>query len=247
MHEALYEEAQIYLIYILMLSVPLYLVNRMQASSRSGKVIASVIVLGMSVSLTWLLVLLCSFLYVLNGLFVILVPAVIGLFGYEIYQLLKEEGTAKVFVYLFLGYVAAIFAVTLFARLGASNNTIYVDIADSLADAITMRDPEKTEHLLLNLVMFIPFGIFYMLMTPTGKKRSFGYQTDENNEEDEIYPKSAATGFFLGLAYSALIESIQLILSMGECDMADIVCNGAGALIGTLTGGIARRFITRHE
>lgn len=246
MHDALYEQAQIYLIYILAVSVPLHLVNRMQAAARSGKIIASVIVLGMSLSISWLLVLLCSFLYVLNGLFIILIPAVIGIFGYEIYQLLREYGTSKIFVYLFLGYVAAIFLVTLFARLGTSNSTIYIDAAESIADALTMRDPAKTEHLLLNTLMFIPFGAFYMMMTPTGQKSSYGYYPDEN-DEPAVYPKSGAAGFFLGIAYSALIESTQLILSMGECDMADIVCNGLGTLIGILIGIVARRFITRHE
>lgn len=235
MLETAYEQAQVYLLYLMLIAVPEMMVCRMKTKSASGKLLAALIVFIMSLSLVWLLILLCSFMYVLNVLFIITMTVAAGLMVFLAYRMFTEIGPNRTMVYLFIGYSAAIFVVTLFSRIGTSNNALYVDVLSSLAYAITLRDPERTEHLLLNIIMFVPFGALYMMTTPSER------QVDKDGPYVAVRYGSAA--FFLGVAYSAIIESTQLVLSMGECDMADVFANSLGALIGVFIGIFGRRFI----
>jgi glycopeptide antibiotics resistance protein len=199
----------------------------------------------MSLSLSWLMVLLCNFFYVLNAFFIITLTVMAGVMLFMAYRLFTEDGTRRVFAYLFIGYAAAVFVVTLFARLGTSNNAVYVDIVKSLSDAVSMAYPEKTEHLLLNILMFVPFSALYMLITPSQRQLDEYAAVNGLNEDEMPYVsvRFGSAAFFLGMAYSAIIESTQLALSMGECDMADVFANTLGTLIGILIGIAGRRFI----
>jgi len=235
MRETAYEQAQVYLIYLMLITMPEIMVCRMKTKSASGKLLAALIVFAMSLSLAWLLILLCNFMYVLNGLFIITLTVSAGLMVFLAYRMFTEQGPNRTMTALFIGYCAAIFAVTLFARIGISNNAVYVDVLRSLADALTLRDPEKTEHLLLNTAMFVPLGALYMMTTPS--ERQLG------EDDKHVIVRYGSAGFFIGTAYSAIIESSQLVLSMGECDMADIVANSLGALIGVFIGNFCRRFV----
>ena len=236
MLETTYEQAQVYLIYLMLIAMPEVLVCRMKTKSASGKLLAALIVFTMSLSLAWLLVLLCNFMYVLNALFIITLTVVCGLMVFLAYRMFTEIGPNRTMVALFIGYSAAIFVVTLFARIGTSNNAVYVDLFRSLSDAVTLKDPEKTEHLLLNIIMFVPFSAFYMMTTPSEK------QLDKDDGK-YVAVRYGSAAFFLGVAYSAVIESTQLVLSMGECDMADVLANSLGALAGIFLGIFGRRFI----
>ena len=245
MLETTYEQAEVYLIYLMLIAVPAGVVCRMHTKAISTKMIALLIVLTLSFSLSWLIVLLCNFFYVLNALFIITLTVMAGAMLFLAYRLFTEYGPKRVFVYLFIGYGAAIFVVTLFARLGTSNNTVYVDLVRSLQDSLSMAYPEKTEHLLLNVLMFVPFSALYMMMTPS--QRQIDAYAEMNDLKEDEFPYIAvrygSAAFFLGMAYSAIIESTQLALSMGECDMADIVANTLGTLIGIFIGITGRRLI----
>ena len=245
MLETTYEQAEVYLIYLLIISIPACLVCRTHTKAVSSKIIALLVVFTMSLSLSWLMVLLCNFFYVLNPLFVITLTASAAVLLYMAYRLFTEDGPKKLFVYLFIGYAAAIFVVTLFARIGTSNNTVYVDFVRSLSDAFSMAYPEKTEHFLLNVLMFIPFSAFYLMMTPSRRYLDEYAEMNDIREEDMPYVsvRYASAALFLGMAYSAVIESTQLALSMGECDMADIFANTLGTLLGIMIGITGRRFI----
>jgi len=253
-----YEQAQQMLIYILMIATPMYLVNRLQTDSLAGRLLINIIAFMMCISVVWLLVLFCSFLYIQNSLFVIVLPACILVLLFAGYRLLREWGLDKRFVYAFLGYVAAIFVVTLFARIGRANNDVRIDVIAALINAVTMRDMEATEHLVLNTVMFIPFGVLYPLMAPPKKQKQDipvrpgqGRNGEEGPVTYEYRPvlpeyqpvKYGTAAVFLGIAYSGIIESIQLTLSLGECDMADVFANGLGAFIGVLLSYVVRRFV----
>lgn len=245
MLESTYEQAEVYLIYLLMIAVPVSVVCRMHTKAVSGKIIAALIVFTMSLSLSWLLVLLCNFLYVLNPLFIIILTVMAGVLLFMAYRLFTEYGPKRSIVYLFIGYAASIFVVTLFARLGTSNNAVYVDLVRSLTDAVSMNYPERTEHLLLNILMFVPFGALYMMMTPSQRQLdNLAAMNGEDNEAvSDIAVRYGSAAFFLGMAYSAVIESTQLALSMGECDMADVFANTLGTFLGILIGIVGRRFI----
>lgn len=246
MLETTYEQAQVYLIYLMFTAIPMGLVCRMRMGTRASKVITGLIVFTMCLSMSWLLVLLCNFMYVLNGLFIITLTLMASLMLFMAYRLFTEEGTNRAVSYMFIGYAVAIFVVTLFARLGTSNSTVYVDLVRSLRDALNY--PDRMEHLLLNVIMFVPFGALYMMMTPS--ERQYEQMIDEHyanggSEDDEPYTavRYASAAFFLGMGYSAIIESSQLALSMGECDMADVFANTLGTVMGIFVGILGRRFI----
>lgn len=245
MLETTYEQAEVYLIYLMLIAVPASVVCRMHAKAISTKIIALLIVLTLSLSLSWLVVLLCNFFYVLNALFIITLTVMAGAMLFMAYRLFTEYGPKRAFVYLFIGYGAAIFVVTLFARLGTSNNTVYVDLVRSIQDAVSMAYPEKTEHLLLNILMFVPFSALYIMLTPS--QRQIDAYAEMNGLKGDDVPyisvRYGSAAFFLGMAFSAIIESSQLALSMGECDMADVFANTLGTLIGILIGITGRRFI----
>ena len=256
MLETVYEQVQIYLIYLLIISIPLAFVCRMQTKSIASRVIAMLIVFTMSLSLAWLLILLCTFMYVLNGLFVITLTMSSGLMLYSAYQLFIEEGPHRAIKYLFIGYSAAVLVVTLISRMGMSNNRIYADVFNSLYLAVTLSDPAMTEHFLLNILMFVPFGALYVMMTPSArqleadqkesKSAPAGYGEEMMDEADytqRVAVRHWTAAFFFGVAYSSIIESLQLVFSMGECDILDVVANSFGALAGSLLGLAGRRFI----
>lgn len=221
----------------------MYLINCLQFDSMAGRLLINVIAFIICLTFSWLIIVFCSFMYVINALFVIMLPAVIGLMLFMGYRLLRECGLDKRIVYLFLGYAASIFVVTLFARIGTTNNDIRLDLYDSLLTVITMRDQEALTHFALNTLMFVPFGALYVMMAPPKKKQSQNMQGYPYMRAEYQPQKSGAAAFFLGLVYSGVIESTQLILQMGECDIADVFANGLGALLGVLAGLIIRRFI----
>ncbi len=260
MLETAYEQVQIYLIYLLIISIPLAFVCRMQTKSIASRVIAMLIVFTMSLSLAWLLILLCSFMYVLNGLFVITLTISSSLLLYSAYQLFIEDGPHRVIKYMFIGYSAAVLVVTLISRMGTSNNRVFVDIFNSLYVAVSLSDPEMTEHFLLNILMFVPFGALYVMMTPSARQveaeqsetpsapAGYGYgygqeMMDEPDDTQRVAERHWTAAFFFGVAYSSIIESLQLVFSMGECDMLDVVANSFGALAGSLLGLAGRRFV----
>ena len=104
-----YEQAQQILLYVMMVATPMYLINRLQTDSLAGKLLINSISFVMCITFTWLVILFCSFMYVINGLFTIMLPAVIALLLFCAYRVLRERGLDKRFVYLFLGYAVAIF------------------------------------------------------------------------------------------------------------------------------------------
>lgn len=241
MHEPIYEQAQQILIYVLMISFPMYLINRLHTDTKAAKLVVNIIVLMMCLCFSWITVKFCVLFYMLNGLFTVVVTVVLGLMMYMIYRLLREKNTNKRFVYLFLGYCVAIFVVTLFYRIGSSIDYIKVELMETLVNVATMQSPEELEHLLLNILMFVPMGALYPLMS-TGKKEE-ELQAHGNALLTTVSKKYGLAGIFLAFSFSGLIESVQLILSMGECDVADIFGNGLGAIIGTGISVIIRRFI----
>ena len=106
--------------------------------------------------------------------------------------------------------------------------------------------------------MFIPFGVLYPLMAPPKKQNQDipvrPAQSGDGEEGPmiheyrpvlpEFHPvKYGTAAVFLGIAYSGIIESIQLTLSLGECDMADVFANGLGAFVGVMLSFVVRRFV----
>lgn len=82
----------------------------------------------------------------------------------------------------------------------------YIDLINSRGDF--------AKQILLNILMFVPFGILYPL----------------------IYKKGLKSTVLRGLLFSVCIELLQLVSARqsGSCDITDVINNTLGALVGYL-------------
>jgi glycopeptide antibiotics resistance protein len=75
-------------------------------------------------------------------------------------------------------------------------------------------------EVLINFLLFVPFGLFMGTLAPTG-----------------TWWKTAATGFGVSL----ILETTQHLISIGSFDTTDLVVNTAGALTGWMLVAAIRR------
>lgn len=117
---------------------------------------------------------------------------------------------------LFLVYMAVVLYGTIFMRIGVvEDNTIVMTPFDDLQRAITEGDPMMAEHMLLNILMFVPFG--YLI--PAMNREAFGQWS------------FAMLG---GLLVSTAVEGTQMVMRIGEADVDDLIANTLGAVLGYL-------------
>lgn len=116
-------------------------------------------------------------------------------------------------VVLFLIYFVILLYLTIFMRLGSVDTSIVTAPFDDLWLAIQRQDMQLVEHMVLNVVLFLPFGYLISAMNP----RHFRHWS---------------LSLFGGLMVSTVIESIQMIFSLGQADVDDIIANTLGAVIG---------------
>ncbi len=120
----------------------------------------------------------------------------------------------KTMLTVFILYLLAVSYFTIFNREEGHSRAILLQF-DSFRNAIRSGSLEPLQHAMLNAVMFIPIGALFPF----------------------IYPERLSKVLYvgtLGLMLSTLIESTQMFLRIGQCDVEDIVANMAGALIGAL-------------
>ncbi len=141
------------------------------------------------------------------------VLAVAGL-GYFAYLCVKNRHTVKWnMVLLFLLYLALVAYATVFMRRGSYSESVNMIPFSGLREGMEAEQSAFIEHFLLNVLMFIPIGFLIPLI------------------DRRIYSK-AAFAFLFGFAASVLIESIQLVFHLGECDINDVIANTIGAVAG---------------
>lgn len=116
---------------------------------------------------------------------------------------------------LFFIYLAAVLYITLFSRLGENNSSIRMEVLASVKQAVQTGSVQELRHLILNFAMFIPLGGLFRWMQP---KRRAG-----------LLP-----AFLTGMMISTLIEAIQMIYRIGQCDIDDIIGNSLGMAAGFL-------------
>ena len=121
---------------------------------------------------------------------------------------------------LFYVYFAVLLYITIFFRFGMDLPWIKMDVKDFLTAYLPPYDLEELRHMFLNIAMFVPLGMSYPLLAD--EKRYIRY-------------------IICGTVFSAIIESIQLRMSMGECDIADIIGNTIGMAIGMLLYRVAEK------
>ena len=115
---------------------------------------------------------------------------------------------------LLLLYLAVVSYVTVFSRDEGSQTDILLGFS-YLSRAIRERSFTWLEHPLMNVGLFIPVGFLFTAVYP--KKL---------NKASLVIP--------FGLMLSVMIETTQMILQNGQCDMEDLITNALGAYLGMI-------------
>ena len=131
------------------------------------------------------------------------------------YQFLKYVQQIRAIpLLLLLLYLGAVAYVTIFSREKGSQSDILLDFS-SIEQAIKESSIVPLEHLLLNVGLFVPIGFLFTAVLP-----------EKMNRASLIIP--------LGLMLSVIIETVQMVLQMGQCDLEDLAANALGAFLGLL-------------
>ena len=127
---------------------------------------------------------------------------------------MKRQGQRvnRLMVALLVLFLLVIGYFTLFSRDGVTKSTILFDFY-KIKRAFATGSAEPLGHVLLNIVLFLPFG-FFLAGCCSGKSDKL------------LYVLVAAAVF------TTSIESIQYVLRIGECDLEDLVANVLGAVLG---------------
>ena len=125
---------------------------------------------------------------------------------------------------LFVLYLLMMSYVTIFSRSERGFTEILLRF-DSIEEAIRLRSVEPLEHLWLNIVMFIPIGVLFPMIDERLNKW--------------LYILS------LGLMLTTIIETTQLLLRLGQCDLEDLAANTLGACLGLVAYRLYRRFVPK--
>ncbi len=146
---------------------------------------------------------------------------------YSIFFLLwKIYGLSKVrpqiqmgVVVILISYMLAVLYVTTFMRESGANNQVQMEVMNWLREDSV----ESFDHMFLNMAMFVPIGIIYPFITKQNKGQLI-------------------SSVSFGILLSTAIETGQLFLRSGTCDIDDILSNSLGTLIGAAVAAIGMKF-----
>ena len=215
------------LIVILMLCGYLYLLQVVtrRTPNKNSLTLVAIVLLMIYTVLSGALILILSTL----GSVELILMALLLLFAtvalcMAVYGMLRDfRKLNKGILAVFLVYLLALTYITFLSRETRSQTVIKMVPFASLTDAMRSRSSEKLNHMLLNVALFVPMGLLFPM----------------------IYPEKLSTIFFvlpMGMMFTTLIESLQLILRLGNCVIDDIIANTLGTLLGFLFYAIFRRF-----
>lgn len=218
---------------ILLICGYLALVQAVNAlSRRSYYSSGNTIIIDVVLAVMYLLI--CGFvglLYVYSGydMFTIYVTLALGVFIILILFLrfcwMNRDGMKTFNMILFLVYFGVVLYLTVFMRIGAEVDVSIVTTPfDDLTRAIQTRNPALVQHMALNVALFIPFGYLIPAMNP-----------------DKL--RKCSFAFLGGIMCSTVIEGVQMVFSLGQSDIDDIIANSIGAVIGYL----AVRFVWQFQ
>lgn len=132
--------------------------------------------------------------------------------SWKIYRSVKEKPKIQLGALLtMLAYLMAVLYITIFMREGGTNFTVQMEVLNWMQE----EGIETFEHILLNVAMFVPIGALFPFVTEGSRGK-------------------LVSGTSFGILFSVLIETGQLILHSGTCDIDDIISNSLGAFIGAL-------------
>ena len=116
---------------------------------------------------------------------------------------------------LLLCYLLAVAYITMFSRDSAGDHRISMIRTDLFVRAAQMHSAEPLLHVFLNIAMFLPVGFLLPLVQP-----------------EKLKPLTHV--LFLSLTLSILIETVQLVLQIGQADLTDVLANTLGGIVGYL-------------
>ena len=148
---------------------------------------------------------------ILKGLLVLSGITLIGFFAREYF---RHEPDSRYFSsVLLLVYLLAVGYISVFSRNAHPYAEIILDFR-VLSRAFTAHSVEPIKHLIMNVAMFVPFGILLAMFFSACQKTT-------------VYPVLCCS-----LAISVLIESLQLLFQLGDFDITDLLANVLGASLG---------------
>lgn len=110
-------------------------------------------------------------------------------------------------------------------RTDGSNDRVQMTLFDWLLGSRF----ESAEHVMLNVAMFVPFGLLCFMIPEYAHLKSC-----------LLLATSA------GLTYSVIIETAQLLLKRGTCDIDDMVANACGAFLGAFFMLLVQRIFNKR-
>lgn len=143
----------------------------------------------------------------------------------SIYSLIRDfRNVNKGMLALFLVYTLALGYITIFSRDGTNDASITMFRFDAIEKAIRTRSLDPLNHILLNVALFVPVGFLLPFVQPQKLAR-------------------LSYALLIGMMFTTIIETTQMLLRLGQADLTDIVTNVLGAVIGYLLYKITRRFL----
>ena len=165
----------------------------------------------------------------MNGLINALAPAIrwgmpLGVIALVICLIKKYDRKKTAYWSLFFAYIGALIGETILSgHLYASRSFQLIPFKALLFDLSPARHTVLLQ-LLLNIVLFIPMGVFLYL----GKRK-------------------LATSVMIGLTVSLVIEIIEFITKTGVFDIDDLIMNTLGTLIGFVAAKLFFSSIARKD
>lgn len=216
---------QIILIAILLLCGYFYLFQAVakRTANRAALPVIAILLLfiyaGISVSLILVIGRTSSMDFVFMALLILI--SFIGLSALALGLVRNFRALNRTALTLFILYLLVLGYVTIFSRSERRTTEVLLRF-DSVEEAIRTRSPEPLQHLWLNVVMFVPMGLLFPAIDERLNKLMY------------VLP--------LGLITSTIIETTQLLLRLGQCDLEDLAANTLGACIGLLCFRLYQRF-----
>lgn len=133
----------------------------------------------------------------------------------------------KVVLVLFVIYAVCVCYLTIMGRETKAHSTINVVPFQRIMKQLEKGDQQMLNHLFLNVLMMVPFGILVPLIHERLNKFSYA--------------------FLSGMMVSIVIETVQLVFRLGECDIDDVISNTLGAAIGYLICSLTLKIIDAHR
>ena len=218
---------QLLLIVILLLCGYIYLFQAVakRAASRASIPMLAFVLLGLYLLISLPLVLIISQMGGLSFVFLalLILAAFIGTFAFILFVIRNFRQINKTMLVLFLLYLLILSYVTVFSRRDRVQTDILLRF-DSITEAINRHSMKPLQHLWLNIVMFVPIGILFPAIEPR-----------KLNHLGIVMP--------MAMLLTTLIETTQLLLRIGQCDLEDLAANTFGAIIGLFIYRFYVRFI----